>query len=115
MAWPVIALAIGGSAFAARAGFRCLKKANVDFRKVGLPSWVAPGIDGLRNLSRDLRGFDNPISASEAYQILNISPAASKEKILQAHKQLMLRNHPDNGGSTYVAAKVNEAKDFLLK
>jgi len=64
---------------------------------------------------KNLQGFESPITRTEAYKILNVSPAASKEKVREAHRQLMLRNHPDNGGSNYVASKVNEAKDTLLK
>ncbi|CDJ44604.1 DnaJ domain-containing protein, putative [Eimeria necatrix] len=66
-------------------------------------------------MTKDMKGFEAPMTRSEAYQILRLGPTASKEKILQTHKQLMLRNHPDNGGSTYVAAKVNEAKEKLLR
>jgi DnaJ homolog subfamily C member 19 len=58
-------------------------------------------------------GFEPKMSKREAALILGISPTASKTKVKDAHKKIMLVNHPDRGGSPYLAAKINEAKDLM--
>jgi DnaJ domain len=56
-----------------------------------------------------------PMSQEEAYQILGLQPGAKAEEIVSAHRTLMKRIHPDQGGTNYLAARVNEAKDTLLR
>jgi len=75
------------------------------------PSWqedVARGESAMRG------GPDGRMSVAEALEILGLKSGSSDEDIRRAHRELMLKMHPDRGGSTYLAAKINEAKEVAL-
>ena len=55
------------------------------------------------------------IDKKEAYEILGLDFNASKDDIIAAHRILIEKNHPDKGGSNYLSAKINKARDILLR
>ena len=58
--------------------------------------------------------FESPMTKREASLILGVRESTVEDKVVSAHKRLMLLNHPDFGGSTFLATKINEAKDVML-
>ena len=55
------------------------------------------------------------MDATEAYEVLGLTKSCSRKDILQAHKKLILSLHPDKSGNNYLAGKINQARDTLLK
>jgi hypothetical protein len=58
--------------------------------------------------------FENKMTRREAALILGVRESASPERIKSAHRTLLIQNHPDTGGSTFLATKINEAKELLM-
>ena len=59
-------------------------------------------------------GLFGEMTRSDAYAILGLEEGASREQIIAAHSRLIQRLHPDRGGSTFLAGKINQARDLLL-
>lgn len=73
------------------------------------PDWKASETDS------GSRGYGQVMTLQQAYRVLELKPGATRNDVIAAHRNLIARNHPDQGGSTYLASQVNEAKDVLLK
>lgn len=73
-----------------------------------------------RNSDRQSSDSSSPQRASttmtreEAFEVLGLQPTASDADIRETHHSLIMKLHPDHGGSDYLAAKVNQARDVLL-
>ena len=91
---------------------RALLVAYLDRRE---PTWREDAQGDTATGARRWSRGGGKMTEEEAYQILGVQPGASAEEIGRAHRALMKKLHPDQGGSTYLAARVNEAKDVLLR
>jgi hypothetical protein len=76
--------------------------------------WRPQAESANRSSSQTHTRPDSGMSRSEAFAVLGLKPEADDDAILAAHRKLILKNHPDVGGSSEAAARINEAKDVLL-
>eukprot|EP00656_Telonema_subtile_P007481 TRINITY_DN1350_c0_g1_i4.p1 TRINITY_DN1350_c0_g1~~TRINITY_DN1350_c0_g1_i4.p1 ORF type:complete len:133 (-),score=25.37 TRINITY_DN1350_c0_g1_i4:146-544(-) len=68
----------------------------------------------IPGMGPDKNGFADPMTRREAFQVLGLREGSNRNKVRAQHKKLMVLNHPDAGGSPFIASKVNEAKDYIL-
>jgi hypothetical protein len=87
-----------------------LFEAYLDRRK---PGW-REDVESDRDTGPRRPADSGAMTDEEAYKVLGLAPGAGEAEIRAAHRRLMLGVHPDQGGSTFLAAKINEAKDRLL-
>jgi hypothetical protein len=92
-----------------------LVRAHPDWRENSGVSGGASADTGDQPHNKGSSGMSSNMSVEEAHEILGLSNGASYDDIKKSHRTLMQKLHPDHGGSTYLAAKINLAKDVLLK
>jgi hypothetical protein len=76
------------------------------------PDWREAASGTADGATADVGG--GSMSREEAYAILGLAPGADAAAVKDAHRRLMMKLHPDQGGSTYLAAKINRAREILL-
>ena len=115
LALITIALALSG-----RIGFAFLAAGGAWALLFGtMPPWLrsAQNAGGSGQSRGDARQTPptGSMSRAEALKVLGLQEGASEEEIRAAHRRLIVQNHPDKGGTSYLASKINEAKDVLLR
>jgi len=116
--WGLIVLVAAGLGAALWAGRVLLAAYVLPFL---IPALIRGGLASLGRRPRggaqgprQSRGAPSGMSREDAYAVLDLAPGASETMIREAHRRLMAKLHPDRGGSDYLAAQINQARDVLL-
>lgn len=116
--WGLIVLVAAGLGAALWAGRVLLAAYVLPFL---IPALIRGGLASLGRRPpsgaqgpRQPRGGSSGMSREDAYAVLGLAPGASETMIREAHRRLMAKLHPDRGGSDYLAAQINQARDVLL-
>ena len=72
------------------------------------------GNAGKARRATDDKAGMQPMTVSEAREVLGVDATASREEIEAAYRDLIVKNHPDHGGTDWIAAQLNQARDILL-
>lgn len=75
---------------------------------------TSAGEGGAAGTGGGERAAAGAMTRAEAWEVLGLSPGASPDEIRAAHRRMMQAAHPDHGGSTWVASRLNQARDLLL-
>ena len=78
------------------------------------PDWRNNQNEGSKSENRRPHSGDGAMGREDALDVLGLTEGATEKEIKEAHRRLMSGMHPDHGGSTYLASKINQAKDVLL-
>ena len=82
---------------------------------LGFSHLLPQGLGNGASTSQPVRPPMSGMDKVEALNVLGLKPGASVEDVKAAHKRLQRTNHPDAGGTDYLAGKINQARDVLLK
>jgi len=117
--WTLIVLVVAALGAIAWAGRFLLAAYVLPFL---IPALIRGGLGGLGRRApggapggrEQARRSPGGMSREDAYAVLGLAPGASDTAIREAHRRLMAKVHPDRGGSDYLAAQINRARDVLL-
>ena len=122
----LVGCGVAAGAYALKGGIAVAQRISANPEAMKQVAAVGAGVRGMGNAfkvpdvvanifsnRKYAGGFDAAINRREAALILGIKESASKEEIKKAHRKIMLLNHPDRGGSPFLATKINEASECL--